>query len=231
METRLACTRVSWADFAQNWRTSYYDFTRSQAERKNKGEELAFKTVDDHHHDSLRELISLSGIDGLWTDEEVLEISRIWHYLDGWSDSSKGLQRLKEQGLTLCTLSNGNLSLLQDMATHADLPWTHVFSAEKFGAYKPHPSVYTGACKELSLEPGECAMVAAHLGDLQAAKESGLQTIYVERLDEESWPLEKVREAKRKGTFDIWVGMDEKIDGGGILEVARHLEKPASVLQ
>lgn len=40
-------------------------------------------------------------------------------------------------------------------------------------------------------------MVAAHLGDLQAAKECGLQTIYVEREEEETWPLEKVREAKR----------------------------------
>lgn len=225
----MACADTSWADFAQEWRTSYYKFTGGQAERKNKGEELIFKSVDDHHHDSLRELISSYDIGGLWTGEEILEISRIWHYLNGWSDSSKGLQCLQEQGFTLCTLSNANLSLLQDMAAHANLPWTHVFSAEKFG-YKPHPSVYTGACKEMGLEPGECAMVAAHFGDLQAAKDCGLQTIYIERSEEESWPVEKVREAKRKGSFDIWIGLNEKVDGGGILEVVKHFEEPASVM-
>lgn len=115
-------------------------------------------------------------------------------------------------------------SLLQDMADFASLPWSHVFSAEKFGTYKPHSSVYTGACKEVGLEPGECAMVAAHLGDLQAAKECGLQTIYVEREAEESWPVEKVREAKRNAWVDMWIGIDENFAGGGILEIVRRME-------
>lgn len=229
-QVRMACAGIDWADFAQDWRTSYYEFTRSQVERKNKGEEMLFKTVDDHHHDSLKELISSNKIGGLWTDEEVLEVSLIWHNLDGWPDSSAGLHRLEDQGLILCTLSNGNIPLLEDMAHHASLPWTHVFSPEYFGAYKPHPSVYIGACKELGLEPGECAMVAAHLGDLQAAKDCGLQTIYIERPEEESWPLEKVREAKRKGFFDIWIGRDDMADGGGILEMLKHFETPASLM-
>lgn len=39
-------------------------------------------------------------------------------------------------------------------------------------------------------------MVASHLGDLEAAKECGLQTIYIEREAEETWPLKRVEEAK-----------------------------------
>jgi len=131
---------------------------------------------------------------------------------------------VKEMGFNICALSNGNLSLLQNMATHANLPWTRVFSAERFGAYKPHPSVYTGACKELGLEAGECAMVAAHLGDPQAARECGLKTIYIERPDEESCSVDKVREARRRGWVNDWIETDERITVGGILEVARKFE-------
>ena len=133
----------------------------------------------------------------------------------------RGLTALKDQGSVICTLSNGNVELLADMAANAELPWTHVFSAEKFGAYKPHPSVYKSACKELGLEPGECAMVAAHLGDLEAASECGLQTMYIERAQEESWPKEEIDGAK--SWVDMWVGISDDSVGGGILQVARKL--------
>ena len=195
-QLHLACADISWANFAQEWRSSYYLFTGAQAERKAKGEDVAFKTVDDHHYDSLRELLTQHGIRELWTDEEVKEISRIWHALNAWTDSLQGLQHLKDLGLTICTLSNGNISLLQDMAEFANLPWTHILSAEKFGAYKPHPSVYEGACEELCLRPHECTMVAAHLGDLQAAQACGLQTVYIQRPEEEAWPADNVREVR-----------------------------------
>ena len=80
-----------------------------------------------------------------------------------------------------CTLSKGNLSLLNDLKANTKLEFTHVFSTEEFGSYKPNPAVYLGAVEKLGLIPTDCAMVAAHLGDLQAAKACGLQTIYVER--------------------------------------------------
>lgn len=220
---RMKCAEVDWPTFAQEWRSSYYEFTRDQAKRKDQDEPLAFKTVDDHHLDSMRALLDQHGISALWTDDQVVQVSRIWHYLDGWPDSSPGLVALKNKGFTICTLSNANDELLTDMAAHARLPWTHIFSAEKFGAYKPHPSVYTSACKELGLEPGQCAMVAAHLGDLDAARKCGLQTIYIERAQEESWPADKIDETRSKGWLDMWVGIDGTA-GGGILEVARNLE-------
>ena len=223
MSLRFACAAVHWPTFAQEWRESYSKFTSAQANCQ--GDDPAtFKTVDDHHHESLRALLAQYEITELWTDEEVLAISRVWHYLDGWPDSSPALQALKDRGLKVCTLSNGNLSLLKDMAEFTSLPWTNVFSAEQFRAYKPDPSVYLGACKKLGLEPSECAMVAAHLGDLQAAKRCGLQTIYIERPDEESWPAEKVKEAKQQDWVDMWIGIKENAMDGGILEVVRKME-------
>ena len=67
-------------------------------------------------------------------------------------------------------------------------------------------------------------MVAAHLGDLEAARGEGMQTIYVEREGEEAWGVEKVREARRKGWVDMWVDRDEDFVGGGLLEVVRRFE-------
>ena len=221
---RVKCSEIDWPAFAQEWRNSYYEFTRDQARRKDSHEPSPFKTVDDHHLDSLRALLQHHAISGLWTDDQVVHISRIWHHLDGWPDSSPGLTALKNKGLIICTLSNGNVELLADMAAHAHLPWTHLFSAEQFGAYKPHPSVYTSACAELGLEPGQCTMVAAHLADLEAARECGLQTIYVERVGEESWSTGKIHDAKSRGWVDMWVGIGDDSVGGGLLEIARNLE-------
>lgn len=142
----------------------------------------------------------------------------IWHFLDPWSDSSNGLGMLNQKFET-ATLSNGNTSLLRDLSDHGKLPYKHIISAEDFQAYKPHPDVYNGAARKLGVEPSQCALVAAHLGDCEAAKKKcGYQAIYIERLDEESWSKEKIEQAKREGWVDMWIGIDE----GGFEEVARR---------
>jgi 2-haloacid dehalogenase len=114
-----------------------------------------------------------------------------------------------------CTLSNGNLSLLGDLRAFSGVPFTHLFSAELFGTYKPAPRVYLGAAEKLNLPPSECVMVAAHLGDLKAAKANGLQTIYVERPGEEDWSEDEVEKARSEGWVDLWIG-DQEGDNGFI---------------
>ena len=110
------------------------------------------------------------------------------------------------------------------MAKHANLPWTHIFSSEHFDAYKPSPKVYNGAVEKLGLQAGECAMVAAHLGDLKAARECGMKTIYVEREAEEDLSKEEVAQAKAEGWVDIWVGIEDGKEGEkGFLEVVKRL--------
>lgn len=207
-----------WEAFAQEWRNTYYVFTRSVAADP----ELRWKTVDDHHLESLQELLAekdfLPGDDlrGLWTDEQIREMSLIWHKLDPWSDTVAGLKALNSK-FTTCTLSNGNISLLEDMQKHSGMEFTHTFSSELFGSYKPNPAIYLGAAKKLGLEPGQCVMVAAHLGDLEAAKKCGFQTVYVQREQEETHKME--REAKEKGFVDLWVNLPED----GFVTVAKEL--------
>jgi len=214
---RTAAAEISWPAIAQLWRESYHRFTRTyDPSTKDKGQ---FKTVDQHHVEALNRILMDHALDGLWTDDEIQRISMIWHFLDPWPDSSRGLGILNQKFQT-ATLSNGNTSLLSDLAKHGSLPYTHLISAEDFGAYKPHPSVYLGAAKKLGLEPSECALVAAHLGDLKAARNCGYQTIFIERLKEESWSQEEVAAARADGWVDMWIGLDE--GAGGFLEVAKR---------
>ena len=210
---RTSADAVNWGEFSQKWRDSYGHFTKSYDPEKD-----AFKSVDQHHLESLISLLRQYGLDGLWDKDEVQRISMIWHFLDPWDDSSEGLKMLNQKFET-ATLSNGNTSLLKDLADYAKLSYGHLISAEDFQAYKPNPRVYNGAAKKLGFATNECALVAAHLGDLQAAKACGYQTIYIERTQEEAWSEEKIAKAKQDGWVDIWIS----VDGGGFKEVARRL--------
>ncbi|KAK0635580.1 HAD-like domain-containing protein [Bombardia bombarda] len=217
----LPSTDPDWPLFAQQWRSSYGAFTRSFIPGT-----TPWKDIDTHHRDSLVELLRAWRLDGLYTPAEIESLSKVWHFLRPWPDSSTGLHALgkgKEGGLGLvvATLSNGNHALLADLDRFGNLGFERLISAEDFKAYKPNPATYLGACELLGFAPGEVVMVAAHLGDLAAARGNGLRTVYVEREGEEEWGRgdERYREAKG-GWVDLWVGGDEE----GFVEVARRLE-------
>jgi len=117
-----------------------------------------------------------------------------------WPDALRGLKRLKK-GYLVTTLSNGNVSLLTNMAKHAGLPWDCVLSAELFHHYKPDPEAYLGAAAMLGLKPHEVMMVAAHKSDLRAAQAAGLRAAFVQRPLEFGDPAKK--DLKPEKTFDV----------------------------
>ncbi len=57
-------------------------------------------------------------------------------------------------------------------------------SCEGIGKYKLLSEAYTTTAKWLQLEPSQCAMVACHNFDLDAAKKVGYKTIFVKRPEE-----------------------------------------------
>lgn len=204
-----------WAPaFAQQWRNAYSKFTQGF-----RAGETAWKDIDAHHHDSLIELLDKWELSGLYTPAEISELSLVWHRLQPWPDSSEGLGALNALELVTSTLSNGNTSLLTDLNEYGGLGFQRIISAEDFKAYKPDPKTYLGAAEKIGVQPGEVAMVAAHLGDLEQARKNGLHTIYVEREKEEAWGVEEDRYAAAKEWVDLWVGVDE----GGFVEVAKRL--------
>lgn len=138
--------------------------------------------LDTLHREILDGILPRFGLAHL-DDAQRADLNLVWHRLDPWPDSLQGLARLKSR-FTICSLSNGNLGLLTDMAKRAGLPWDCVLGAEVFRAYKPDPRVYLGAAEVFDVEPAQVMMVAAHQDDLAAARACGLQTAYIERPEE-----------------------------------------------
>lgn len=159
---------------ADAWRGRYVP----SMDRVRRGE-LPWTTLDDLHRASLDELLGEFGAPDAPSAVRH-ELVLAWHRLDPWPDSVEGLTRLKAHHV-IASLSNGNVALLVDMAKHGGLPWDTVLSAELFGRYKPDPEVYDGAARLLGLPPERVLMVAAHVGDLAAARARGLRTAYVHR--------------------------------------------------
>lgn len=209
-------TNEDWGKFAQEWRDTYKKFVREFIPG-----ETEWRDIDTHHHLSLINLLKEWELEDLYTEDEVETLSLIWHYLDPWTDSSAGIHKLGTKFIT-STLSNGNPSLLKDLQKHGNLGFRKLQSSADFKAYKPHPSTYLGAAKAMGFEPGEVAMVAAHLGDLKAARSCGFRTIYVEREREEDWSPGQEQYQDAKTWVDIWVNEEED----GFLEVARRFGIP-----
>jgi 2-haloacid dehalogenase len=141
--------------------------------------EIAFRRLDELHDECLDELLPMLGLNDV-TETRRAHINRVWHRLDPWPDSVGGLTRMKRRYF-IAPLSNGNISLLANMAKRAGLPWDHLFSAETFRRYKPHPETYLGVARQLDLAPEQVMMVAAHNGDLRAARGCGLRTGFIPR--------------------------------------------------
>lgn len=171
---RLLGDEVDAGAFADAWRARYVP-SMDQVRRG----ELPWTGLDALHRASLDELLPEFGRPEV-DDAVRAELVLAWHRLDPWPDSAEGLTRLRAR-YVIAPLSNGNLSLLVDLARHGGLRWDAVLSAELFGHYKPDPEVYDGAVRLLGLAPGQVLMVAAHVDDLAAARTRGLRTAYVHR--------------------------------------------------
>lgn len=162
-----------WAAFADDWRAGY----PAAMDRVRRGE-LPWTKIDGLHRMILVELLAKADIT---VGEDVVDaLNLAWHRLDPWPDSVAGLARLKAR-YVIATLSNGNVSLLTNMAKRAGLPWDCVISAELFRHYKPDPEAYLGCAELLDVAPAELMLVAAHASDLRGAKRAGLMTAWVDR--------------------------------------------------
>jgi len=188
---------IDWTAFADAWRGIY----RPYMDRVGAGE-LPWTKLDDLHRQMLEATLKQFGVNSL-NETEKGHFNRVWHRLKPWPDSVPGLQRLKSQ-FVITTLSNGNVSLLTNMAKFAGLPWDCVLSAENVRHYKPAAEVYLLVPQLFDLKPEEVMMVAAHEHDLQSAQKHGLRTAFVHR------PLErgpgKAAPVPPKEKYDIVAG-------------------------
>ena len=173
-EVQALYPAVDGSAFALAWRAGYQPAMRRVATG-----ELGWTLIDDLHRMILDGLLPRFGLAHLG-EPERRHLNKVWHRLDAWPDTVAGLTRLKSR-FTICTLSNGNIGLLTNMAKRAGLPWDCILSAEVFRAYKPDRATYLGVARVFDLSAQEVMLVAAHQDDLAGARGCGLKTAYIER--------------------------------------------------
>jgi 2-haloacid dehalogenase len=168
---------LDWSAFADAWRGEYQG-----AMEEVRAGRIAFCKLDVLHRRNLDRILPDFGL-GALGGEDRSALNMAWHRLDAWPDVAGGLHRLRRRYL-LAPVSNGNISLMVDLARRNGLPWDAILGAEIAGDYKPKPRVYLAAAQAFDLEPGACMMVAAHSDDLAAAAAAGLRSAHVARPDE-----------------------------------------------
>jgi len=169
--------KADWPAFADAWRGEY-----QPAMEEVRAGRIAFSKLDVLHRRNLERILPRFGIAGLGEDV-MAHLNRAWHRLDAWADVAPGLHQLKRKFL-LAPVSNGNISLMVDLARRNGFPWDAILGAEIAGDYKPKPRVYLASAEAFDLKPSACMMVAAHTNDLTHAAACGLLTAHVARPNE-----------------------------------------------
>jgi len=168
---------ADWLAFADAWRGEY----QGAMDQVRDGH-IPFCKLDVLHRRNLDLVMPRFNISGI-AENALQYLNLAWHRLDAWPDVAPGMSRLRRRHL-LAPCSNGNISLMVDLARRNGIHWDAILGSEIAGDYKPKPRVYLASCAAFDLAPGECVMVAAHSKDLQHAAACGLRTAHIARPNE-----------------------------------------------
>jgi 2-haloacid dehalogenase len=168
---------IDWPAFADAWRAEY-----QPALEEVRSGRAAYRKLDLLHRENLDRILPRFGVRPL-PEDVAQHLNLAWHRLDCWPDVAPGMARLKTR-FRLSPCSNGNISLMVDVARRNGLPWDAILGAEIAGDFKPKPKVYLASCAAFDLAPGNCMMVAAHSNDLKSAAALGLRTAHIARPNE-----------------------------------------------
>ena len=196
---------LDWNAFADAWRNEY----QPGMEEVRSGR-IPFSKLDVLHRRNLERFLPRFKVAGL-PDAVLHDLTLAWHRLDAWPEVPAALKRLKAK-FRIAPVSNGNISLMVDLARRNELPWDAILGAEVAGDYKPKPRVYLAACAALDLKPEQCMMMAAHSSDLAAAAACGLRTGHIARPNEHG-----------PGTGETGPSVPVDVFGGDLADVAGKL--------
>jgi 2-haloacid dehalogenase len=98
-------------------------------------------------------------------------------------DVRDGLERLRDAGLRLVTLTNSTEQVGQAQLTNAGLRgyFEHIFSADTARRLKPAPEAYRMVAERLDVDIGEIRLIAAHSWDIAGALHVGCAAAFVAR--------------------------------------------------
>jgi 2-haloacid dehalogenase len=196
---------LDWHAFADAWRAQY-----QPAMEEVRSGQIPFSKLDVLHRRNLEVVLKEHAL-GHLDETTKVHLNLAWHRLDAWPDVTPGLQRLRER-YRIAPCSNGNISLMIDLARRNGFPWDAILGAEVARDYKPKAIVYQSAAAAFDCAPQEVLMVAAHSNDLAAAAEAGLRTAFIARPDEKG---------PGRGESRASVPVDASADG--LIDLAQRL--------
>jgi 2-haloacid dehalogenase len=117
------------------------------------------------------------------SDEDQQRILGTIRELPPHPEVRPALERLRDAGLRLATLTNSTLSVAEAQMQQARLRdlFEHVLSADTGGRLKPDRAAYELAAQQLGVEIGEMRLVAAHAWDVAGAMRAGCAAAFVAR--------------------------------------------------
>ena len=181
--------------FASDWRGEMFK-VHTQVRQGN----LPWMNSDDMH---LRALENMAVDYPLLKSIDNAALSRsTWHHLKVFAGASEAISRLRDR-YTVVVLTILSWESIVSSSKSARVQWDGILSCEFLGYYKPSLQAYLKATRLLGLKPSEAMMVAAHDGDLAAARSAGLHTAYVNVPEKDN--MSEGFESPSETNFDVEV--------------------------
>ena len=134
---------MDWTQFADAWRDQY-----QPAMEEVRAGRRAYTKLDVLHRRNLQTILPRFGL------ATLDQLTLAWHRLDAWQDVAAGLARLRQRYL-IAPVSNGNITLMFDLARRNDFRWDAILGADIAGNFKPAAAVYLAAAGVFDLKPNE----------------------------------------------------------------------------
>ena len=116
-----------------------------------------------------------------YTQAEVRWLVAEIEKLKPFGDVPAALQKLRDAGLKLVILSNGDRDMLEAAKPHIGFPFDDVISVQEAGYFKPHWKTYATAQERIGEERSSILFVANHAFDCIGAKSFGMRTAFIDR--------------------------------------------------
>ncbi|MGA2548824.1 MAG: haloacid dehalogenase type II [Burkholderiaceae bacterium] len=160
---------------AELWRDRQIDYTRL---RTLSGRYRPFSEVT---RDALR--FAVQKLKLAASDEMIQRLLDQYDRLEVFPENRDALSRLRELGLPLAILSNGDPPMLAKILAHSGLGpyFDHVLSADQVGSFKTAPEVYRLAPNALGLPCEEMLFVSSNGWDACGARWFGYPSFWINR--------------------------------------------------
>jgi 2-haloacid dehalogenase len=142
------------------------------------GRDIDFTTAQ---HGALRMVAERTGTE--LSDAQADEIVGAMRTLPPHPDAAPALDRLREGGLTLCSLTNSSLEVSTAQLEHAGIAdrFEAILSADQVGRLKPAPEPYRLVADTFGAPIGDVRLIAAHAWDCAGAIAAGAKAAFVAR--------------------------------------------------